>query len=312
MRAVTAASRRYGACASTSTLVRARAAPTTSRIAPTSAPVLRTMAARSRRRSIYFGAVLGLQRAASYPRPPRPAAPPALPAGSQQVAHDGGQIAAPIYFGDVLGLSGRQAIRGCCDRRRRQRCRPGTQVWLGPNRDLEAWLLRPAASARPYPVIIYTHGNGELIDHWVAPFRAMTDAGVAVLLVEYPGYGRSGGRPTRDSISAGIIAAFDFASGHPEIDARRIVAYGRSLGGAAACALAVERPVAALILESTFTSMADLMPRFVPRALVLDPFDSLAVIAAGTEPVPLPCGHNDCPRQWPPILEFLRRHAVIE
>ena len=214
------------------------------------------------------------------------------------------------------------------------------QVWLGPNRDLEAWLLRPAASARPYPVIIYTHGNGELIDHWVAPFRAMTDAGVAVLLVEYPGYGRSGGRPTRDSISAGIIAAFDFASGHPEIDARRIVAYGRSLGGAAACALAVERPVAALILESTFTSMADLMPRFVPRALVLDPFDSLAVIAAGTppvlvmhgvrdrvipfahgeklaraagtEPVPLPCGHNDCPRQWPPILEFLRRHAVIE
>ena len=269
MRAVTAASRRYGACASTSTLVRARAAPTTSRIAPTSAPVLRTMAARSRRRSIYFGAVLGLQRAASYPRPPRPAPPPALPAGSQQ-------------------------------------------VWLGPNRDLEAWLLRPAASARPYPVIIYTHGNGELIDHWVAPFRAMTDAGVAVLLVEYPGYGRSGGRPTRDSISAGIIAAFDFASGHPEIDARRIVAYGRSLGGAAACALAVERPVAALILESTFTSMADLMPRFVPRALVLDPFDSLAVIAAGTEPVPLPCGHNDCPRQWPPILEFLRRHAVIE
>ena len=263
MRAVTAASRRYGACASTSTLVRARAAPTTSRIAPTSAPVLRTMAARSRRRSIYFGAVLGLQRAASYPRPPRPAAPPALPAGSQQ-------------------------------------------VWLGPNRDLEAWLLRPAASARPYPLIIYTHGNGELIDHWVAPFRAMTDAGVAVLLVEYPGYGRSGGRPTRDSISAGIIAAFDFASGHPEIDARRIVAYGRSLGGAAACALAVERPVAALILESTFTSMADLMPRFVPRALVLDPFDSLAVIAAGTEPVPLPCGHNDCPRQWPPILEFLR------
>ena len=247
--------------------------------------------------ALYFGAVFGLQRPASYPRPPRPAAPPALPAGSQQ-------------------------------------------VWLGPNRDLEAWLLRPAAGARPFPLIIYTHGNGELIDHWVAPFAAMTDAGVAVLLVEYPGYGRSGGRPTRDSISAGIIAAFDFASGHPEIDARRIVAYGRSLGGAAACALAVERPVAALILESTFTSMADLMPRFVPRALVLDPFDSLAVIAAGTppvlvmhgvrdrvipfahgeklaraagtEPVPLPCGHNDCPRQWPPILEFLRRHAVIE
>ena len=127
---------------------------------------------------LYFGAVLGLQRPVTYPRPPRPPSPPTLPAGAEQ-------------------------------------------VWLGPHRDREAWLLRPAAGARPrplpagagaVPLIIYTHGNGELIDHWVAPFAAMTDAGVAVLLVEYPGYGRSGGRPSRDSISAAIIAAFDFAS----------------------------------------------------------------------------------------------------
>jgi len=254
--------------------------------------------------ALYFGVVLGLQRPVTYPRPPRPAVPPTLPAGAEQ-------------------------------------------VWLGPNRDWEAWLLRPAAGARPspagagpVPLIIYAHGNGELIDHWAAPFAAMTDAGVAVLLVEYPGYGRSGGRPSRDSISAAIIAAFDFASGRPDIDARRIAAYGRSLGGAAACELAAARPVAALILESTFTRMADLMPWFVPRALVLDPFDSVAVIsagappalvlhgvrdrvipyahgetlarAAGTQPVALPCGHNGCPRQWELILDFLRSHEVIE
>ena len=247
--------------------------------------------------ALYFGVVLGLQRPLTYPRPPLPAAPPALPAGARQ-------------------------------------------VWLGPNRDWEAWLLPPATGARPFPLLIYTHGNGELIDHWVAPFAAMTDAGVAVLLVEYPGYGRSGGRPSHDSITAAIVAAFDFASGRPDIDPGRIAAYGRSLGGAAVCELAAARPVAALILESTFTSMADLMPWFVPRALVLDPFDSLAVIvagappalvmhgvrdrvipyahgetlarAAGTEPVPLPCGHNGCPRQWPLILDFLRRHALVD
>ena len=248
--------------------------------------------------AVYFGAVLGLQRPVTYPRPPRPPAPPALPAGAQQ-------------------------------------------VWLGPDRDWEAWLLQPVAgTTRPAPLIIYTHGNGELIDHWVAPFAAMTDAGFAVLLVEYPGYGRSGGRPSRASITAAIVAAFDFASALPEIDARRVVAYGRSLGGAAVCELAAARPVAALVLQSTFTSMADLMPWFVPRALLLDRFDNLAVItagappalvmhgvrdrvipfshgerlarAAGTEPVPLNCGHNDCPRQWPLILGFLRRHATVD
>ena len=248
--------------------------------------------------ALYFGAVLGLQRPVTYPRPPRPPAPPALPSGAQQ-------------------------------------------AWLGANGDWEAWLLQPAAAgALPAPLIIYAHGNGELIDHWVAPFAAMTDAGFAVLLVEYPGYGRSGGRPTRASISAAIVAAFDFASALPEIDARRIVAYGRSLGGAAVCELAAARPVAALILESTFTSMADLLPWFVPRTLLLDPFDSMAVIAAGappalvmhgvrdrvipfshaealaraagTDPVPLPCGHNDCPRRWPLILEFLRRNGLME
>jgi hypothetical protein len=31
--------------------------------------------------------------------------------------------------------------------------------------------------------------------------------------------------------------------------------------------------------------------------------------AAGTEPVPLPCGHNDCPRSWSLIVGFLHRHT---
>jgi len=241
-------------------------------------------------------AAFALQRPLMYPRPPRPAVAPQLPATTEQ-------------------------------------------HWLGQANDMENWLLRPAAAVAPFPLIIYAHGNGELIDHWIEPFSAITAAGIGVLLVEYPGYGRSGGRPNRKSIEVAVIAAYDFARDHPDVDADRIVAYGRSLGGAAACVLAANRPLAALVLESTFTSTADLMPRFMPRAWVLDQFDSLSVVAAGgtptlvlhgardrvipyahgealaraagTAPIRMACGHNDCPRPWSALLRFLRGQGIV-
>jgi len=214
----------------------------------------------------------------------------------------------------------------------------GKLVWLGADRSTEAWLLRPS-SPPPHPVVVFTHGNGELIDHWLRPFRALTDAGLAVLLLEYPGYGRSGGSPSQESITAAAVAAYDFLAAEPGIDAGRIVAYGRSLGGGAACALALQRKLAALILESTFTSVRDMASRLgAPGSLVRDPFDNLAAVraldlpmlvihgerdgivpvshgealaeAAGVELVRLPCGHNDCPRPWRAILAFLDANGL--
>ena len=250
-------------------------------------------------------------------------------------------LAVLAYLGAALGLQRRVLYPRPRPAAAPQLPAGAEQAWLGlehHEHTVEAWLLRPAAPATAFPLIIYTHGNGELIDEWVTPFARITEAGIGVLLVEYPGYGRSGGKPTQQSITAAILAAYDFARGHPDVDADRIVAYGRSLGGAAACVLAARRPLAALVLESTFTSTADVMPWFLPRALVLDPFDSLTVVAAGVAPtlvlhgahdrvipyahaealaraagiapVRMPCGHNDCPRPWSVVLRFLRRHGI--
>lgn len=205
----------------------------------------------------------------------------------------------------------------------------------------EAWYLPPLIHpAQPAPLLLFAHGNAELIHHWPSAFAVPRGWGMAVLLVEYPGYGDSGGSPSARSIQQVFAAAFDWAASHPDIDARRIVSYGRSLGGGAACALTTSRSPAGLILESSFTNTtAFAWALGAPPFLVRDRFDNLAAVTAFTGPrlilhgerdqiVPtdhgrrlaraagvalhlMPCGHNDCPRPWSDIRDFLVQHGLL-
>jgi hypothetical protein len=218
----------------------------------------------------------------------------------------------------------------------------GQRLWLeaGGQRS-EAWLLPARPAGAPGPLLLYAHGNGELIDHWAEAFEPARARGVSALLVEYPGYGRSEGAPSEISIRAALVAAFDWAAAQGGVDASRIVGWGRSLGGGAVCALARERPLAALVLESTFTSVRSLAARFgVPGFLVRDPFDNLSLVRGFERPLLLlhgerdevvaveharslhaaapraelhllPCGHNDCPRPWDAVLGFLDAHGLL-
>ena len=221
---------------------------------------------------------------------------------------------------------------------------PGAErVWLETDGvRAEAWYLPPlAAGSGPAPLLIYTHGNGELIDYWAQAFEPPRRWGAGVLLVEYPGYGRSTGSPSQRTITATMASAFDRMTARADVDPARIVAWGRSLGGGAACALARERKLAALVLESTFTSVRPLARGFgVPGFLVLDPFDNLAALrefpgpvlilhgerdevipvqhagdlhaaAPGSQLVIERCGHNDCPRPWALLHDFLRQHRLL-
>jgi fermentation-respiration switch protein FrsA (DUF1100 family) len=214
---------------------------------------------------------------------------------------------------------------------------PGLEkVWLGPNRSTEAWLLVPSGANGPVPALIFGHGNGELIDSWTGEFLDFPSWGLAVMLVEYPGYGRSGGRPSEESITEAFVAAYDDLASRPEIASDSIVGYGRSLGGGAVCAMAARRDVAGLILESTFTSVADVARGIgVPRFLIRDVFDNKEVLSGydgrvllihGKRDQVIPyrhaetlqetardsrlltkdCGHNDCGRPWTEVRAFMR------
>lgn len=158
----------------------------------------------------------------------------------------------------------------------------------------EAWYLPPLAGEKPAPALIFAHGNGEVIDWWAEGLDDVRRWGMAVLLVEYPGYGRSAGSPSEASIAAVMAGAYDRLVERPAIDRRRIVGYGQSLGGGAIGALSRQRPLAAMVLQSTFTDLRRFANRFwMPSWLVRDPFDNLAAVSGFAGPVLVVHGRGD-------------------
>jgi pimeloyl-ACP methyl ester carboxylesterase len=149
------------------------------------------------------------------------------------------------------------------------------------------------------PVVIFAHGNGELIDFWLTDLDGFRQRGIGVLLVEYPGYGRSTGLPTQDTIRATMDAAYDKVATDPRVDRANIFGFGQSLGGGAICLLARDRPLRALILESTFLSLDRFARRFwAPAFLMRDHFDNESVVTQFPGPVLVIHGSQDQLIPW--------------
>ncbi|MDX2131616.1 MAG: alpha/beta fold hydrolase [Planctomycetota bacterium] len=172
----------------------------------------------------------------------------------------------------------------------------GVVVTLADGTSVEGW-YRPGAGRSPEspgPGVIFCHGNAELIDDRLDVMREYSSRGVGVLLMEYPGYGRSTGAPSETSIREAGARFFDLLAGFPEVDPSRIVAHGVSLGGGAAGQIARERPVAGLVLTSTFTSVASFAGRYyVPELLVRHPFRTDDVLRTFDGPVLIFHGVDD-------------------
>ena len=118
--------------------------------------------------------------------------------------------------------------------------------------------------------------------------------GADVLLLDYRGYGLSGGSPSEAGVYADAHAALDHLTGPLGWEERQVYLFGRSLGGAVAVELAQHKELGGVILESTFTSAADVANSafFRPIGLLVgDRFDSLARI--GNARAPLLFFHGD-------------------
>jgi len=120
---------------------------------------------------------------------------------------------------------------------------------------LHGWFV---ATDPTQPVILFLHGNAGNVSHRIDSLRLLHELKANVLLIDYRGYGQSTGRPSEQGTYADAASAWDYLTSVRGFDASAVIIFGRSLGGAVAVWLASQQNAGALVMESTFTSIADL------------------------------------------------------
>jgi uncharacterized protein len=118
---------------------------------------------------------------------------------------------------------------------------------------LVAWYA-PAKDGKP--TLLYFHGNAANAANRAPKIAMMLASGAGVFYLNNRGYGGSAGRPTEAHNVADAISAYEHLR-RLGVPARKIVAYGESLGSGQAVRLAAERPVAGVVLEAPLTSTVD-------------------------------------------------------
>jgi uncharacterized protein len=156
-----------------------------------------------------------------------------------------------------------------------------------------------SAGHAPRASALYLHGSGFSLSANLPRILRLQEAGFNVLAIDYRGFGASDGDlPSEESAAADAHAAWaELGKRAPPNGARYI--YGHSLGGAIAVDLATKvRDAAGLVVESSFTSVRELLPHTAYKWIPLAPvqtqfFDSLEKLPKICMPVLFFHGTND-------------------
>lgn len=135
---------------------------------------------------------------------------------------------------------------------------------------LSGWLMTPQ-TAGPHPAVLYFGGRSEEVS-WVARDAGRMFPGMAVLALNYRGYGQSHGQPGEQAFIDDATLLFDWLAERADVDATRIALVGRSLGSGVAIQIARARPAHSMVLITPYDSILALAQkrfRGVPVQLVL-------------------------------------------
>jgi len=153
----------------------------------------------------------------------------------------------------------------------------------------------------PHPqadkTLLFFHGNGGNVSHRGNSLYIFHKLKLNVLIIDYPGYGQSEGIPTEKGLYQSANSAWHYLISEKKVEPKKIIIFGRSLGGAVAVDLASRVNAGAVILESTFSSVQDVVDRIFP--LISDfiylrySFDSINKINNVTAPILMIHSPND-------------------
>jgi pimeloyl-ACP methyl ester carboxylesterase len=169
-----------------------------------------------------------------------------------------------------------------------------------PARDgplLHGWIV---PGREGMPLVLFFHGNAANVTHRVENLVYLHRLGLSVFIFDYRGFGISHGRPTdEEDLYQDARGALHFLEKRGWSSSEMIY-YGRSMGGAVALQMALEIPPAGVVLEGTFTSLADMSWHYSPMVHVLigwwnigARFDNLNKIACLSSPVLIFHGDED-------------------
>lgn len=160
-----------------------------------------------------------------------------------------------------------------------------------------------AARYFPHPdaeyTILYSHGNAEDLGLILPVLLELNHLGFSVFAYDYQGYGHSDGKTSERGTYADITAAYDYLTETLGVEPEQLIVHGRSVGGGPSVYLAEQKPVAGLILESTFTKAFRVILPFpilpfekFPNRDRIDTVNCPVLIIHGTEDSTIPFSHS--------------------
>jgi fermentation-respiration switch protein FrsA (DUF1100 family) len=160
------------------------------------------------------------------------------------------------------------------------------------------------------PVFLFLHGNAQEVYSWSLVHMELAPIGYRLLLIDFHGYGKSGGEPHEAGLYLDGKAALAWLA-ERGVEDKDIVVFGKSLGGGVACEIAQDRQLAALVLESCFSSLASVSRKlfpFLPKGVPLgEVYDSISKLPRASCPVLVIHGEMD---ELIPVGEGLELYAA--